>query len=1346
MKKIFVFILAVAWLAALYAQPPATGRDAVHLSSFFGYPLNLGDASASGWQVTENRLLPLSVELEPAARHQIGAIPDQTVWHQGDNSVGFYVLTDTLQDRNVALSCQIDFPPEGKITFDAQNGRFRYFPAKTDTRAFTVTFTAKSESKVMTQDVLFTLMPATPPEYAAFGVEPVKPMPPSTDDYTIISQSVRRNVRLNNVLRDTVRSFSITGKELVFDSRILNKLRYLSGRSDLEELNLYAEKVIIRDALQFPQTRITMYAKELVFEDLPGRQRASVCTSPVMFDVLAENTGQNGADAGSITLYIQDFKQSSPAKRLISVGGKGQNVAWNTEQAQRIPGNGGNGGLVTSTVEVSGFCDQVRGSAGVQVDSRGTIVAAGKPGTDGSFVHCGKTFAWLHPNLVSAVVKHAKDAYLNVYNGFTYQTFSEYTRRIADLGASGEWDGLDDEIRMELTNAVNEMQTLMHRINQNLDFFGNPVGWVPMLSFEVNKLAFEQELEKAIRVMYLSYWLKNIDSSNAQHIQACNEAIDMVRQDLADNKKLMNQLVRLIPELQDEATTLEQLIDELLLRIEQKTAELLSKAKGNVKKRNRYNKISGVLSAVAKVAPVVCSIVPGAGTAVGSAIGSAVTAGNNLFSKVTNASDTYGYAGSIGDFFDVAGGFLESGGGFSEIADALNGIDLSTLGSGYNTVKDAYQTMDKTVSPLVKSIEKLHQAFARSSTPNDQVQAELNRLKAESREYQALVAEAEVLNTRKTQLMSKLAVTFDQITSTTVEIQKNMAAVDGLGRDVFNNNSKRDLRAMQYLDDMDRRARERLLKYHYYIAKSYEYRLLKPYTAELNLSAIMDRFVTIAESNPGKPVLDAQDFQNLKAVFEEQLSSVTLDILDEYNTNRPSVTGFTSFSLTESDLAELNAGRGIRLNIYERGMISPNRENVRIVGFGVPQIKVHLEGDQNPSFANFELLMMHSGTSMIRKNGEIFYFNHLNNQNQNPITWGVTYDAKFNTVEKQEPSFESQSLLYSLLPDLYKGEIMIYSRPGAWADLYISKYDNVSPHTKLVIDELAFMLNLDYSQRPKDNRNLDVTAGDIDDPGASLTPLITTSRADKSNRSGGRGTLYRTYDSNATLELEAPARYGRYQFVNWAGPDDKVVSTNPVVSTDMRIDRRLKANYRYSGPVLSLQDSVVVDGNAQAVAVKVENGGSDEMEWSAVSNDPWVRIVSGESGVDNGYLTLEIERNPSEQFRRGSITVTAPETAEYARVLKIVQSNETGSSVGSSPAGRLPEITRQAGTDSYTVRLDETARDIRVEVYAVNAQRVFRKDYYGTAAFGFDLSHCGKGVYLVKIKYDGDSYVQKIVK
>jgi hypothetical protein len=95
------------------------------------------------------------------------------------------------------------------------------------------------------------------------------------------------------------------------------------------------------------------------------------------------------------------------------------------------------------------------------------------------------------------------------------------------------WNDLDQKIQLDLMQIHDEMSNLLHRLGNNLDYFGNPVGWVPMLSFEVNTSAFENEIPHALRVMYLNYWLGNKAATIEENIDAMKELRLQLRDQIA---------------------------------------------------------------------------------------------------------------------------------------------------------------------------------------------------------------------------------------------------------------------------------------------------------------------------------------------------------------------------------------------------------------------------------------------------------------------------------------------------------------------------------------------------------------------------------------------------------------------------------------------------------------------------------------------------------------------------------------------------------------------------------------------------------------------------------------------
>ena len=110
--------------------------------------------------------------------------------------------------------------------------------------------------------------------------------------------------------------------------------------------------------------------------------------------------------------------------------------------------------------------------------------------------------------------------------------------------------------------------------------------------------------------------------------------------------------------------------------------------------------------------------------------------------------------------------------------------------------------------------------------------------------------------------------------------------------------SVRNLRAMTYTKDMENRVTERLLKYHYYMKKAYEYRLLRKYPADLNLPELFNEFRQIVdnETQTDSVVLSQSQFENLKAIYDDVLSTVTSEILDIYNTNAPEISAPVSYT------------------------------------------------------------------------------------------------------------------------------------------------------------------------------------------------------------------------------------------------------------------------------------------------------------------------------------------------------------------------------------------------------------------------------------------------------------------
>lgn len=117
-------------------------------------------------------------------------------------------------------------------------------------------------------------------------------------------------------------------------------------------------------------------------------------------------------------------------------------------------------------------------------------------------------------------------------------------------------------------------------------------------------------------------------------------------------------------------------------------------------------------------------------------------------------------------------------------------------------------------------------------------------------------------------------------------------------------------------------------------------------------------------------------------------------------------------------------------------------------------------------------------------------------------------------------------------------------------------------------------------------------------------------------------------------------------------------------------------------PVLSVvPESQNVGATSGSTVLNVLNmmAGS-YMEWTAVSNDSWITIASGASGIDNGNIGISFTANPG-QPRTGTITVTAPLAIIATKTVSITQNDAPALSATPSEI----EIPNTGGTYSFQI-------------------------------------------------------------
>ena len=1229
MKRLaFIFCFIVAYTLAI-AQ-----SNTNYVSVIQAYPLVTGQTVLTDQSaVISNSLFPSNVILDNLPKYEILYILPQTVYYT-ENGVGFYITADSLHSNNIQYSFTLDHKPIGTISLDSISGRFNYYPNIKDYKNFTARFVARSGNDSLVQDVLFSMMQSIVPEQVTFQSQGVMP---SNQNYTILAKTSATKT-INYQSREAY-NYSISGKDIIFDNQLQNKVWGLSGRSDIYELNIYAEKVIIRSELYFPQTNVTIYAKELVFEDVNGVV-SSINTSAEKHLTYSNAEGLDGGNAGNISLYIKELK-CNYAKRFIANGENGQSVNRNG-----TPSNGGNGGTITSTLDITDFCSASRGGCGVKFNADngnaqpGEIIGTGQAGIAGSVQQSGNTQLWLHPYFVSAVLRHVNDSYVNLYNSYSKLTCNEYFSYIEKLQEMPEWNDFDDETQVLLENQQIEIGALLNNLNNDLDYYGNSPGWVPLLSFEVLLQNFNNEIDRAIPTLYLSYWLNHVDQTLERMAVACTTAAGQAEFEIQQQQEFLNTLIFEIPILEDKIEQLKTQIEDLDLKMTKKYNQLLAQAKDNIKRKHKYDVAFGIAKGILNVA----SVIPGV-----SGIAGTLNTVLDFGGKYFGASDTYGYANAIATFTPLV--TTDYSNILNEFSNVLNSTNTSDL---FSNGKSAYNSIKGPLKVLQNGVSKLNEAMAKSSATSDEIKAELDKLLAASPEWKSMQAEMEQLTVLKADFTEKYFSTFSNMLTTTSEITSNILVLDGLRRDAFTGNSKRDLQAMQYLSKMEQNAKNRLQKYFYYARKAYEYRLLKPYVSEFSLNTLYDNCAELATTfNEDEPV-NSDAYSSLFSVYRSEISTMIESILDEYinPTSMPEVSAPKYFVLLPEHLKTLNNNNSLTINMFQLGFFAPNEENVRIVDFDIYYIKKHNVGNIGMS-GELNLNLEHSGISRLRKNGEVYWFNHIAKSGINPHTWGIRVDAITNNIDIIKPSPDSESLLRSVLGN--DNNIMLYSRPSAWSDITITKDVHTQGGGDMVIDSVIIKLVYDYTPRPSNIRNIDINTNN------GLLPFFASSNVDLHGKSSGKGNFHRSFaPSSQTVSYEAPEYHGAWRFVNWTNRLGQQVTANKILTINTNTDQYYTANYEYYLPVLQVADTVYVSGNGGTDIIPVLNTGIEDMDWSVSDSvSTWVQIAGSTEGLNNGNINIMFGANPTGNIRIDSIYIEAPETDIYAKTIYIVQGIST---------------------------------------------------------------------------------------
>ena len=766
---------------------------------------------------------------------------------------------------------------------------------------------------------------------------------------------------------------------------------------------------------------------------------------------------------------------------------------------------------------------------------------------------------WLHPATIRALLAYGNDGFMSGYTDDARKLLVSYRDAIEAAGLHKgnniEWSGLHGELA-----------SLIERIDGPYDYFGNPAGWVPLLSLESNLELYEAEISSAIRTMFLAYWMENIQKSKESAANALKEALKHLQEEAEKARDDYNAALTKLSDIDGRINSLNPDIAAFYTALKTLEQELEKTARNDLQLEHTLRSTGKLLGGVMQLIPV--------GQPMLGAFGKGLTALSDI--DLDKPFDTVPEV--LGAFSEVAKQKLKPKAEdlFNKFKDYLKEEDAKSKTETEKEQKEKKSDPDK--EEFEKSVKKKEladkvkkymdeqkeaksqalAAFKGYAVPEDEVKERLARVKAECPQYQSLIKQLEPLNARKTALMQETLAALKTIDEATATILNSQLARIELQVELDKKLDELSPGVFQYAQGMGQRARHRLLKYQYYLLKSYQFLMVEDLPSlDFRALKMFDAFTNYI---PGKTKLKPGDqdylppsehgdlsekhYERLSAIFEEQLRSVANTIIDFYQSNPAKLDGKFGVAITPAQLETLNARGRLDIDLMQMGYHDFDREDIRIINIELADLK--LANKPPGSLLNLSLTYRHEGVSRLRRGGKLYLFRTgryrvaadgkeiQDNLRNAKFYWGtdVIYRTEKDSYEPthRKPDEVEKWLVKHLLgtKETRDTSPLTSYRPSAWARLTIT----LSAMPDRAAGKLQRLeLNVHYA-----SHNLSESLGTVFvRTSDEIEPLIRCDKKDVNGLADGQGSFLRTFDVTQTprVTLHAPSRYGGRSFEGW---------------------------------------------------------------------------------------------------------------------------------------------------------------------------------------------------------------------
>ncbi len=555
----------------------------------------------------------------------------------------------------------------------------------------------------------------------------------------------------------------------------------------------------------------------------------------------------------------------------------------------------------------------------------------------------------------------------------------------------------------------------MRQISKRKDYYGKNQTWTPNLALEVSYKAFDQEVERNLNLLFYTIGLKskliNQDKKRAFIVNLQSELNDSIEQ----ANQAINQQIHKTNELTKNILDMEVMQADFEAELKRVEKLILEQAKRDLSVPF-HKKALNFIAAASKAIPV--------GQPTFGAIGLGIDFVNQLSEQ--NQTPTSILKNGIG-LIDNFKGFKWNE-ATKELGEKLNTLSPSHIAQ-LNTNQariDYIKNIRNFAGPIYQALEQQNQLYRQSEVNQSMLDQQINKIKASSPLYQNLIVKLNQLHMAMSSLRDQILSYQMEIDQQISQIHQDYSTLSASYQQLSDINKIESSEFHLLLDEIYHDAIDALNYYHYLLAKSYNYRFLKPYYNRLKLDEIfqkMEHAITLEQ-------VSNISLEEVKLFYQRELSRLARNVIDQYSHDDMSIKLVKQYSLDEKQAQLLNEGKEIYIDLNH--FFEADRDNLRLES-------IQVSNNLTTTSDEFEFVIRHSGLSVIEKNKVRYIFEHTNLNSQ--LSWISYKSSGFNSFEYSHTSEIEQNFVRELLNLNPNTEVLIKPAARSFYAVKLNKFD-----------------------------------------------------------------------------------------------------------------------------------------------------------------------------------------------------------------------------------------------------------------------------------------------------------------